>query len=143
MQSLLWHGRLGRRKIGSIFTSGCTHYLFPSVHILPLTVSIYRFADRDMALRYSNMGIGHQVSNRHSASVDTNTDGPSVDNDIDDWVDGSDELNDKGGESSDNDTDGTTGSGSGGEEDEEDDTSGEESGEVDDSDVDGEDSDLV
>ena len=103
--------------------------------------SIHRFADRDMALRYSNMGIGHQVSNTHSASVDKNTDGPSVDDDIDDWVDGSDERNDKEGEGSDSDTDVTTRSGSGSE-DEEDDTSGEDSGEVDDSSEDGEDEDT-
>lgn len=47
-----------------------------------------RFADRDMALRYSNMGVGHQVSRIHAQTLFSSTDGESGgQDDDDDWAD--------------------------------------------------------
>ncbi|KAK7689421.1 hypothetical protein QCA50_007213 [Cerrena zonata] len=46
------------------------------------------FADRDMALRYSNMGVGHQVSRIHAQTLFSSTDGESGrQDDEDDWDD--------------------------------------------------------
>lgn len=51
------------------------YYVGMYVFIFPfcryhLSIVLFSFADRDMALRYTNMGVGHQVSQLHSALLD-------------------------------------------------------------------------